>query len=121
MSNVSLSDLSRRSVKLLPKTEQRITASHLFTTIQTNNLSVGLLNSLLINDVGIDHITNSVLLRDIEQNISNHVIFQNLVASSNSNLYIRELKSIIAVLLCCRYFNHWNAEWCECKYIYDAN
>lgn len=89
---MSLSDLSRRSVKLRPNAEQRVTASHLFTIIRSNHLTAAMLNSSLINDLSIGRITNLVLLRDTEQNISNPVIFENVVASSNSPKYFRELQ-----------------------------
>lgn len=81
---MDLVDLNRRSIKLSSTSEQLITGSHQFKTVHANTLTIGVLNSTFINDIDLNFMTNSVLLRDVEQNISNHIIFQDLIVSSNS-------------------------------------
>ncbi len=83
ISNVNLSDLNQRSVKLASVIEQQITAFHRFQSVQTNGiLAVESLNSSRINEVDVKYLTSSVLLRDTNQSISNHITFQDVVASS---------------------------------------
>ncbi|XP_057379728.1 uncharacterized protein LOC130702079 [Daphnia carinata] len=83
ISNVSLSDLNRRAVKLSSSADQNVTAFHEFASIETRGfLAVESLNSSSINKIDISQITSSVLLRDTEQNITNRIMFQDVVVSN---------------------------------------
>ncbi|KAI9558066.1 hypothetical protein GHT06_014819 [Daphnia sinensis] len=83
VSNVSFSDLNRRTVKLSSSTDQNVTAFHQFLSIEASGfLAVESLNSSRINEIDISQITSSVLLQDTEQNITNRIKFQDVVASN---------------------------------------
>ncbi|KZS11248.1 putative Closca [Daphnia magna] len=83
ISNVSFSDLNLRAVKLSSSTDQNVTAFHKFLSIEASGfLAVESLNSSRINEIDISQITSSVLLRDTEQNITNRITFQDVVASN---------------------------------------
>ncbi len=83
INKVNFTDLSQRSVKLSSRSEQRINAFHRFHSLQASNITVESLNSSRINDIDVNHITHAVLLRDTEQNVSNHIKFEDVIASSN--------------------------------------
>ena len=100
ISNISLSNLNLRSVKLASSTEQPITAFHRFQDVQVSDvLAVQFLNTSWINEVDIKYLTSSVLLRDTEQTISSHITFQDVVATSISQIYLHWSFHLIKMIL----------------------
>ena len=83
---MNLTDLSKRAVQLASGSVQQITGLHSFESLEVRDtLKIRNFNGPSINGVRIANLTDSVLLRNSGQNISNQIIFQDIIASSNSN------------------------------------
>lgn len=84
---MNLTDLSQRAVQLKSGSVQLITGHHSFESFEVQDtLKIKRYNGPSINGVRVANLTDAVLLRNLDQNISNQIIFQDVIASSTSKL-----------------------------------
>lgn len=82
---MNLTELSQRAVKLSSDSEQLITGFHSFDEVEVRDtLMIKNFNGPSINGVSIANLTNSVLLRNFDQEIPNRIVFQDIIGSSNN-------------------------------------
>lgn len=80
---MNVSDVYRRAVKLTSAEPQRITAAQRLTSVHVGqSLTVDHLTSWHINGFSVNDLSGpAVLLRDVEQDIPNRIVFQNVTAA----------------------------------------
>ena len=83
VNEINLADIQKRTISLSSATEQVITGVHHFENLKASQLKVGDFEGESINGITLNDLRDSVLLRNVEQNIHNNIQFQDVVAQSN--------------------------------------